>query len=81
VNTHGDGSKALNLSLPKELIKLMKIHCIESETDVSTLTESLYIEFLEKRGIKISTLKKKLPKEKDETGKSAKRFIHNSAPK
>lgn len=58
-----EGYKALNLVLPKALVKLMKIHCIENETDVSTLTESLYSAFLKEEGVRASNQPIMIPKQ------------------
>jgi hypothetical protein len=54
-----EGHKALNLSLPAELVKLMKIHCIEQDTDVSAITESLYAQYLKDHGVKVPPLPKR----------------------
>lgn len=50
--------KPLNLSIDREITRLMKITCAESEEDVSEVTEQLYREFLKKRGKKPSIYRK-----------------------
>jgi hypothetical protein len=70
--------KSVNLSMSKELIKLMKIDCIQEDTDLSERTESLYATFLKSKGVKTPALKKK-NKKTEASG----RFIrdHEPAPK
>jgi hypothetical protein len=40
---------ALNLSINAELKRLMKIQCASDNTDVSKVTEILYVKFLEEQ--------------------------------
>lgn len=43
--------EAWNLSINIEVKRLMQIHCVNTKQEISTLTESLYVKYMEENNV------------------------------